>query len=103
VGTFLGWVLSALVVAALAFAVVAVVTGRTEVMADMPPDAAPGLPAERPVRSDDVAAARFDLAFRGYRMDQVDALLERLSVEFAARDEEIASLRVRMTEGHGRA
>ncbi len=99
--------MSALVVAGLAFAVVAAVTGRTELMAEMPPDATPGLPPG-PLRPPDVAAARFDLAFRGYRMDQVDALLDRLSAELAARDEEISMLRTTTTtpmpeEGHDRA
>lgn len=92
-GTFLGWVLSALVVAGLAFAVVVVVTGRAEVMAEMPADATPQLASGDPIRPADVAAARFDLALRGYRMDQVDALLDRVSTELAARDEEIAALR----------
>ena len=41
----------------------------------------------------DVAAVRFDRAVRGYRMDQVDALLDRLADELAARDELIAQLR----------
>lgn len=105
----MGWVLSALVVAGLAFAVVAVVTGRGEVMADMPADAAPGLPPG-PIDPREVAAARFDLAFRGYRMDQVDALLDRLSAELTARDGEIAMLRrpkpnpmPATQEGHDRA
>jgi DivIVA domain-containing protein len=93
VGTFLGWVLTALIVGAVAFGVVALVTGRAEPLADMPPDRTPG-PPEGPLRPEDVAAARFDLAFRGYRMDQVDALLDRVAAEVAARDEEIAMLRM---------
>lgn len=41
----------------------------------------------------DVAAVRFHRAARGYRMDQVDAVLDRLADELAARDELIAQLR----------
>lgn len=101
-GTFLGWVLTALLVAAVAFGVVVAVTGRAEVMADMPPDRTPGIP-DGPLRPDDVAAVRFDLAFRGYRMDQVDTLLDRLTAEVAARDEEIAMLKMRPVPDSDRA
>lgn len=86
-GTFLSWVLIALVAAGLAFGVVALVTGRVTGMADMPPDATPGLPPG-PIGPADLAAARFDLGFRGYRMDQVDALLDRLSQQLAASEVE---------------
>jgi DivIVA domain-containing protein len=54
------------------------------------------LPAGQDVTGDDVERVRFSLAFRGYRMDEVDAVLERLSAELAARDAHIAEL-----EGHG--
>lgn len=59
----------------------------------------PGLPSG-PVRSDDIAAIRLDLAFRGYRMDQVDAILGRLRQELAVRDHEIDRLRAQ-EEHHG--
>lgn len=95
-GIFLGWLLSALVVAGVAFGVVAVVTGRAPAMADMPPDAAPGLAPEGRVSPEDISAVRLDLAFRGYRMDQVDTLLDQLTAQLAARDEEIAMLRTRI-------
>lgn len=41
------------------------------------------LPADRPLRSDDLAAVRFTTAARGYRMAEVDALLARLRAELA--------------------
>lgn len=86
--TFLVWVVTAVTVAAAIFAVAATVSGRVDLMADMPPDAVPpALPQDRPVRAADVKAARFDRALRGYRMDQVDAVLDRLAAELAARDE----------------
>ncbi len=99
VATFLGWVLTAALVAGVIFAVVVAVTGRADVMADMPPDAVPlGLPADRPMRAEDVHDVRLDLAFRGYRMDQVDAVLERLADDLATRDREIEQLRARAPE-----
>ena len=39
------------------------------------------LPAEGPVTADDLRRVRFSLAFRGYRMSEVDALLDRLARE----------------------
>lgn len=46
-----------------------------------------------PLDAQDVRGIRLDLAFRGYRMDQVDAVLDRLRAELAVRDEEIDRLR----------
>ena len=42
------------------------------------------LPDDRPVAADDLRRVRFPLAFRGYRMSEVDALLERLSAQVDA-------------------
>ena len=39
------------------------------------------VPADRPITGDDLRRVRFSLAFRGYRMSEVDALLERLASE----------------------
>lgn len=39
------------------------------------------LPPEGPLSSDDLRTVRFSLAFRGYRMSEVDALLDRLARE----------------------
>ncbi|MGB3764387.1 MAG: DivIVA domain-containing protein, partial [Ornithinimicrobium sp.] len=58
-----------------------------------------GLPPG-PVHSSDLDGVRLDLAFRGYRMDQVDALLGRLRQELSARDQEIDRLRAQ-EEHHG--
>jgi DivIVA domain-containing protein len=41
----------------------------------------------------DLDGIRFAPALRGYRMDQVDAALDRLRVELARRDDELADLR----------
>jgi DivIVA domain-containing protein len=50
------------------------------------------LPDDRAVYPADVEGIRFDLAFRGYRMDEVDEVLDRLSSELAERDTRIAEL-----------
>jgi DivIVA domain-containing protein len=59
-------------------------------------EADPRLPAvllpEHPVASD-IDRLRFSVAFRGYRMDQVDQVLDRLRRELAARDELISEFR----------
>lgn len=39
------------------------------------------VPAEGPLTSADLRGVRFSLAFRGYRMSEVDALLDRLATE----------------------
>jgi DivIVA domain-containing protein len=80
------WFFAVLAVAVMG--VVAVVaTGRggglAEVFDDRP-DAR--VPADGPLRADDVRRVRFSTALRGYRMAEVDALLDRLSAELEERD-----------------
>lgn len=52
------------------------------------------LPGDRVGRLEvrDVDAVRFTTALRGYRMDEVDAAMERMRTELAARDAELAEL-----------
>ncbi|MGB7448323.1 MAG: DivIVA domain-containing protein [Ornithinimicrobium sp.] len=52
------------------------------------------------VHPDDIRAASLDVAVRGYRMDQVDAVLERLADELETRDAEIDRLRRQEHRGH---
>ena len=52
----------------------------------------PWTPPDRAVSGDDVRQARFGVAFRGYRMSEVDQLLDRLASEIALRDELIDEL-----------
>ncbi|MEJ2578431.1 MAG: DivIVA domain-containing protein [Kineosporiaceae bacterium] len=47
-----------------------------------------GLP-EGPIPSWALSRLRFDPALRGYRMDQVDTVLDRLAGELSARDAEL--------------
>ncbi|WP_016907587.1 DivIVA domain-containing protein [Streptomyces xiaopingdaonensis] len=54
------------------------------------------LPEARPVNRADVASLRLAVAPRGYRMDQVDDVLDRLGAELAERDARIAELESRL-------
>ncbi|HEY5050820.1 MAG TPA: DivIVA domain-containing protein [Acidothermaceae bacterium] len=82
-----------LVSAGVIFAIFAVTVGRGGSMTQFQPDW-PGqaLPQDRPVRASDLADAKFSVAFRGYRMAEVDEALDRLAVEIAQRDERIQQL-----------
>lgn len=51
-----------------------------------------------PLDSSDVAELRFDQTVRGYRMGQVDDVLDRLRAELDERDAEIARLRAERDE-----
>lgn len=87
-------VLLVLVAVALVVAVLAVAGGRWPVdgLAEATrstPDH--GLPPEP--EAADVAGVRFDTAPRGYRMDDVDARLERLRTTLEERERELADLR----------
>ena len=72
----------------------ALVTGRIGGVMAEPVSTSPfeGLGPGR-VAPADVETLRFDIGLRGYRMDQVDAVLDRLTEELRARDEELAALR----------
>ena len=62
--------------------VAALAAGRGTPMSDAYDDRPDALvPAERPLRAEDVRRVRFSLAFRGYRMSEVDALLDRLAAQ----------------------
>ncbi|MFI9270529.1 DivIVA domain-containing protein [Kitasatospora sp. NPDC052896] len=50
------------------------------------------LPQERPLSRHDVDEIRLPMAVRGYRMDEVDDVLDRLGAELAYRDSRIAEL-----------
>ena len=51
----------------------------------------PWLPADRPVSASDVDAVHFGVGFRGYRMDEVDEVLDRLADELRDRDARLAA------------
>ncbi|MFJ9314087.1 DivIVA domain-containing protein [Pimelobacter simplex] len=75
------WVFAVLIVLAMG-GVALLAAGHGEPMRtayDDRPDAL--VPADRPIGPGDLRTVRFSLAFRGYRMSEVDALLQRLAGE----------------------
>ena len=75
------WFFAVLIVLAMA-GVAAVAAGKGAPLAPADDDRpGAGIPAEGPLSADDLRRARFSLAFRGYRMSEVDALLDRLARE----------------------
>ncbi|WP_082574673.1 MULTISPECIES: DivIVA domain-containing protein [unclassified Nocardioides] len=75
------WFFAVLVVLALG-GVALLAAGRGTPMAEVyddRPDSS--VPATGPLAADDIRRVRFSLAFRGYRMSEVDALLDRLAQE----------------------
>ncbi len=85
--------------ALVAFGVAVVATGRIDGLDAAAEDVAHPVLPEGPVGAADVHDLRFALGLRGYRMDQVDAVLDRLATEIAARDEELARLHERADSG----
>lgn len=82
------------VVAALLFLGASLLMGRGETQPPAEPDRSPvELPVGRPVAGDDVRALRMSVAVRGYRMTEVDWLLEQLARTLDERDAELAALR----------
>ena len=68
-------------VAAIVFLLASVLFGRGEELPPLPPGASPTrLPAED-VTSADLAGVRFQLVLRGYKMSEVDWVLQRLGDE----------------------
>jgi DivIVA domain-containing protein len=75
------WFFAILIVLALG-AIAAVAAGKGAPLAeayDDRPDAT--VPADGPLGPDDLRRVRFTIALRGYRMSEVDALLDRLAAE----------------------
>ena len=80
-GTALIYLLVVAAVGAALFGLAALVFGRGEELAPLPPGATPTrLPAGE-IDGDDVRVLRFQQTLRGYRMDEVDWVLERLAEE----------------------
>jgi DivIVA domain-containing protein len=89
-----------LIVLAVVGGVAAVAAGRVRGGLPAPTSTLPevDLPADH-IGVQDVDAVRFSVGFRGYRMDEVDAVLDRLGLELGAREEEIRELREQLSGG----
>ena len=77
------WVFALLVLAVIAgIAIVAAGVGDPlAIEFDDRPDVV--IPANGPVRAEDLTRLRFNTTFRGYRASEVDALLDRLAAQLA--------------------
>jgi DivIVA domain-containing protein len=78
----------ALTVGAVVFGVMVLVSGGDPGLAGVEPDGrGRPLPGSRPLVEEDVTNVTFDLALRGYRMDQVDRALKRVAYDIGYKDE----------------
>jgi DivIVA domain-containing protein len=83
----------ALVIIAVIIAIALIAAGSTDSLPEAYPDRRYlELPAERSLRPADLQGLRLAVGFRGYRMDEVDHLLDRLAYELELRDIRIAEL-----------
>ena len=93
------FVLTVAVVGGLLFLGGSVLLGRGETQPPAEVGRSPvELPDDRPVVGDDVRALRISVTVRGYRMTEVDWLLEQLAKALEERDAEVAALRARLEE-----
>lgn len=91
-GTALIYLIVVAAVAAALFGIAVVVFGRGEELAPLAPGATPTrLPPTGEVAGDDVRSLSFPQTVRGYRMAEVDWVLDRLATE-------MDDLRARVTE-----
>jgi DivIVA domain-containing protein len=92
-GQLLLFVVVALVVAAIVFGVTVMVSGGDSGLTPVEPDGrALPLPSDRPLGEEDVIRTKFDTAFRGYRMAQVDQALQRAAYDIGYKGELIGVL-----------
>jgi DivIVA domain-containing protein len=92
-GQLLLFVVVALVVAAIVFGVTVMLSGGDSGLTPVEPDGrAVPLPSDRPLGEDDISETRFDTAWRGYRMSQVDQALQRAAYDIGYKGELISVL-----------
>lgn len=74
--------------------IVVVASGRGGSLAEVYDDRADAVvTASRPLTAEDLRAVRLSTGFRGYRMDEVDALLDRIAADLLAREGRAAQQR----------
>jgi DivIVA domain-containing protein len=87
------FIVVALVVAAIVFGVTVMLSGGDSGLTPVEPDGqAVPLPTDRPLDEDDISATKFDTAWRGYRMGQVDQALQRAAYDIGYKGELISVL-----------
>ena len=84
--------LMVVVVAVVVFATAGVAAGAGGTLAAPAGDPRPLAAHDGPLDADDLAEVRFPVVLRGYRMEAVDSVLDRVGAELTARDARIAEL-----------
>ena len=102
-GTALIYLLVVVAVAAAVFGLASAVFGRGEELAPLPPDATPTRLPVGDVGGDDVRALRFQQVVRGYKMAEVDWVLDRLAAELDRVAAERDDLQSRVVELEARS
>src|SRR3954464_1307565 len=93
---FVAFVVGVLLVGGLLFLGASFLLGRGETQPPADLDRSPvELPDDRPITGDDVRALQISPAFRGYRMSEVDWLLDQFAQALDDRDAVAARLRER--------
>ena len=101
---FVVFVIGVLLVGGLLFLGASLLLGRGETQPPAELDRSPvELPDDRPVVGDDVRALRLSAAVRGYRMTEVDWLIDQFAQILDERDAEIAALEARLHPAEGPA
>lgn len=88
------YLIGLVIVGVLLFWLASVVFGRGEELAPMPVDSAPlQFPSDQAATGDDVRGVRLPVVLRGYRMSDVDEVLDKLAIQIDEHDTEIRQLR----------
>jgi len=98
VGTALIYLLVVAAVGAAIFGLASLVFGRGEELAPLPPGVTPTRLPAGAIAGDDVRGLRFQQAVRGYRMDEVDWVLDRLADELDRTGAQCDGLAARVAE-----
>ena len=92
------FIVVALVVGTIVFGVTVLLSGGDSGLTPVEPDGqSVPLPGDRPLGEDDIAKTRFDTAWRGYRMAQVDQALQRAAYDIGYKGELISVLEAEVT------
>jgi DivIVA domain-containing protein len=95
--SLLVFVVGVLVVGGLLFLGASVLLGRGETQPPAELDRSPvELPDDRPVTGEDLRALRMSVAVRGYRMTEVDWLVDQLATALDERDRDLERLRAEL-------
>ena len=93
------WFIAAVAIVALGVAAVVAAGGGGSMSKDPVRDTYAGSLPEGRFDGPAVRELRFGVALRGYAMDQVDTVLDRLASDLEARDARVAQLEAQLAEG----